>query len=178
MDIREATETDLERLLVVVRAAFGRDDEAVLVRELLRDPTAAPRLSLIASNGGRAVGHILFTALTLEGPAPRYGAAILAPLAVIPAAQSTRIGTRLIATGLARFGQRGIELVFVLGDPAFYGRHGFEPASPRGFEAPYAIAPEHADAWMVRVPAGWRAGDVSVRVRPADALARPELWHE
>ena len=31
-----------------------------------------------------------------------------------------------------------VELAFVLGDPAYYGRFGFEAATARGFDSPYA----------------------------------------
>ena len=46
-----------------IAAAFGREDEARLV-EALRDGSYA-RLSLVAEEGGRVVGHVLFSDLPL-----------------------------------------------------------------------------------------------------------------
>ena len=65
MHIQEASDSDLEDVLRVEREAFGSDEEAELVRDLLDDPTAAPLLSLIAREDDRAVGHILFTTARL-----------------------------------------------------------------------------------------------------------------
>jgi putative acetyltransferase len=62
MIIRETTNDDLDAVLAIVRSAFQSEEEAQLVSDLLGDPTAEPRLSLMASIDGRGVGHILFTA--------------------------------------------------------------------------------------------------------------------
>ena len=56
-------------MLAVERAAFGSEAEADLVRALLDDPTAEPRLSLLARDGVRPVGHVLFTSVRLGGRA-------------------------------------------------------------------------------------------------------------
>ena len=61
MHIREASSSDLEDVLLVERAAFGSDQEAELVTNLLGDPSANPVLSLLAFKDDRPVGHILFT---------------------------------------------------------------------------------------------------------------------
>ncbi len=177
MNIREATGTDLEDVLSVEREAFGEDDEAGLVRNLLDDPTALPLLSLVAFDGDRAVGHVLFTtAFLADDPAARV--AILAPLAVVPAAQKQGVGTRLVRSGLELISAWGVDLVFVLGDPRYYPRHGFEPARPLGFEAPYPIPEEDADAWMVQALKPGAIGSLQGKVVCADALDRPEYWRE
>ena len=77
MHIVEATSADTPAALDVERHAFGRDDEATLVAALLRDPTARPCLSLLAWDGGQAVGHALFTHASLTGadPVAPYGGA-------------------------------------------------------------------------------------------------------
>jgi putative acetyltransferase len=176
--VREASAADLEAVLAVERAAFGRDDEAELVRRLLSDPSARPLLSLVALVGRRPVGHILFTRASLVEPPRPVAAALLAPLAVMPDSQRRGVGASLIGEGLRRLGARGVELVFVLGYPEYYGRHGFRPAGRLGLDAPFPIAPEHADAWMVRAPGGGRIGTLSGRVECADALNDPACWRE
>ena len=178
MHIKEAEDTDLDGVLLVERAAFGGEEEAGLVADLLRDPTAKPLLSLLACEDDRPVGHVLFTAASLEKPQAPLSAAILAPLAVVPDAQKRGIGGKLIARGLKLLSESGVDLVFVLGHPEYYPRHGFRPAGPLGFEAPFPIPAKDADAWMVQalrpdVPAA--AGG---RVVCADAMNRPEYWRE
>ena len=156
IQIREASNAELDDVLSVERAAFGGEEEAELVRALLNDKSALPLLSLLAWDGNRAVGHILFTAARLSVPkesAPiNLSVSLLAPLAVIPEMQKQGIGAQLIKAGLQRLSQSGVDLVFVLGHPAYYPRHGFRPAGALGLDAPYPILEKNADAWMVQSP--------------------------
>ena len=176
MRIVEASAADLPDVLSVERLAFGGEVEAGLVADLLEDPTAQPLLSLLARADDRPVGHILFTAAGLEGAARPLRLAILAPLAVVPDAQRKGIGGRLIEHGIRLLGEAGVALVFVLGHPGYYPRHGFEPAGRHGLRAPYPVSPE--DAWMVRPITPNGLGRVQGRVVCADALDRPEYWRE
>ncbi len=172
--IRKATPQDLAAVLDVERRAFGGDDEADLVAALMGDRSARPVLSLLAFKGDAAVGHVLFTAVTVSGADPAPAAAILAPLAVVPEAQGRGIGTRLVERGLAELSRSGVALVFVLGHPGYYPRFGFEPAGRLGLQAPYPIAPENADAWMVRALREDVTGSARGQIACADTLARPE----
>ena len=61
--VRAETPEDLEAIREVHRRAFGQEDEARLV-DALRDGGYA-RLSLVAEEGGRVVGHVLFSGLPL-----------------------------------------------------------------------------------------------------------------
>lgn len=166
----------LTAALAVERAAFGGDEEAELVRDLLGDPSAEPSLSLVAYDGDAAVGHILFTSARVEGTPNGVKASILAPLAVVPAAQSQGVGGALIEEGVARLARDGVDLVFVLGHPSYYPRHGFVPAIPHGLVAPYPIEPEAA--WMVRELTLGVLGTTVGTVVCAETMMRPELWRE
>lgn len=176
--IRSTTDRDLPDIVSVVRAAFSGEIEAELTRSLLADPTAQPALSLLATNDGRAAGHILFTHVRLIGPQEPPKAAILAPLSVAPASQNQGIGGRLIEDGIKRLREAGTGLVFVLGHPSYYPRHGFEPAGSHGLTAPYPIAEKHADAWMVQALQPNIIGTCEGKVACADALQKPEYWQE
>ena len=127
MQIRKASRADLNDILFVERTAFGTEGEANLVRELLGDPSAQPALSLLAFKERRPAGHILFTRLRIPADIP-LSAAILAPLAVVPEFQKQGIGGELIEQGCRQLAGSGVELVFVLGYPAYYSRFGFQPA--------------------------------------------------
>lgn len=178
MYIRKASHLDLDEVLYVERLAFSNDKEAELVRGLLNDPSAQPVLSLLAFKGNRAVGHILFTAASLTETQRPVSIAILAPLAVVPDSQKQGIGGKLIKKGLGLLSEACIDLVFVLGHPEYYPRYGFEPAGQLGFEAPYPIADQHADAWMVQALRPDVIGSVNGKVICADALNKPEHWRE
>ncbi|MDJ0647319.1 MAG: N-acetyltransferase [Xenococcaceae cyanobacterium MO_188.B19] len=178
MYIREAKDSKLNQVLYVERLAFGQDEEAELVRELLIDPSAKPILSLLAFKEDVAVGHILFTTAHLENSENTTKIALLAPLAVIPDAQNQGIGGKLIKRGLETLSESGVDLVFVLGYPEYYSKHGFKPAGCLGFEASYPIASEHSDAWMVQALRPDVIGSVSGKVICADAINKPKYWQE
>lgn len=181
MIIRKSIESDLNDLLDVEAQAFG-DEEGPkiveLINGLLSDPTALPLLSLIAENDDQAIGHILFTNARIACLKKSISAAILAPLAVIPDAQRQGVGGQLIEEGLRLLSESGVELVFVLGHPEYYPRHGFKPAGAFGFEAPYPIPDKNANAWMVQELRPSVIDSVSGKVICADTLNQPEYWRE
>jgi predicted N-acetyltransferase YhbS len=178
MQVREAGPKDREAVWDVETRAFPTDAEARLVRDLEADPTAAPRISLMASDDGMDVGHVLLTKAVVEG-APGVPCLLLAPLAVIPEFQRRGVGTLLVREALGRARFRGTALVFVLGHPGYYPRAGFvNDAGASGFAAPYPIPPEHADAWRVAELAEGTLGRFRGGVRCADALMKPEYWLE
>ena len=178
MVIRETSDSDLNDVLAVEREAFGYDKEAELVRDLLADPSAKPSVSLPAFLDEQAVGHILFSAARLVGAANKVSISILAPLAIVPDAQKQGIGGKLIERGLSILAKSAVDLVFVLGHPDYYPRHGFHPAGKVGLEAPYPIPDEHADAWMVQALRPGLIGSIHGTVVCCDALNRPEHWRE
>jgi putative acetyltransferase len=178
MKIQYATDADLEDVLRVEREAFGYVKEANLVNDLLGDPSAQPLYSLLAYEGDKAVGHILFTAATIDGFTGDVSVSLLAPLAVIPEFQKQGVGGQLIKRGLELLADAGVDLVFVLGHPEYYPRYGFKPAGVLGLDAPYPIPEEHAGAWMVQALRPGVIGSVSGTVRCADMLDRPEHWRE
>lgn len=176
MRIVEAGPADMDAMVLVNRLAFADEEVVDLVRELYEDPTARPLLSLIAQEDSRPVGHVLFSTARVEGASRQVSASILAPLAVVPDSQRRGIGGRLIAEGISRLTAEGVELVFVLGHPGYYPRHGFEPAHPHGLVAPYPITPE--EAWMVRALQPGVLGEARGTIACADVMMKPELWRE
>jgi len=178
MKIRPARPEDHATVLAVEAAAFGRPDEATLVAALLDDTTARPFVSLLAELDGRPVGHVLFTAARVIGDDAVVPASLLAPLAVVPAAQRRGVGLALIDAGVEALAALDVGLVFVLGHIDYYPRAGFRPALPLGLRAPYAIDPAVADAWMVRETRPGLLGAVRGTVQCADALMHPALWRE
>lgn len=182
MLIRQTADSDRKDIFEVQSRAFGYDKEALLTTELLDDPTARPTLSLLAFDDNRAVGHILFTRVGLRDgdglEKTGVSASILAPLAVIPEFQGQGVGGRLTDRGLELLTEAGVDLVFVLGHPDYYPRHGFNPAGVHGLQAPYPIPEEHAGAWMAQELRPGIIGSFKGRVVCADALNRPEHWRE
>jgi putative acetyltransferase len=144
--IREEAASERAAVREVVTAAFGHAVEADLVDRLRADGDAA--ISLVAVEEGRILGHILFSPL-----AAPFRALALAPVSVRPERQRSGIGSALIRAGLARAQADGWQGVFVLGEPAFYRRFGFDPALAEGFRSPYSGPYLMALALAGRLPA-------------------------
>ncbi len=126
LTIRESTQGDHGRILAVIEAAFGQDDEARLVKAMWAEDAMA--LDLVAEEDGEIVGHCAFSLVTADPPLK--GAALgLAPLSVAPSRQKSGIGSALIDTGLDICKTRGASLMVVVGEPAYYARFGFRPGA-------------------------------------------------
>jgi len=181
VQIREAFDTDTPAILDVVLSAFGNEQgqEIVdLITGLLKDRSAQPVISLVATSNDRVIGHVLFTSTRVKQSLQIFSSAILAPLSVHSNYQNQGIGGQLIQGGLNRLKAMGVGLVFVLGHPGYYPKYGFVPAGTRGFEAPYPIPPEHADAWMVQELQPGMIGSVMGQVECAEKLNDPKHWQE
>ncbi len=134
--IRPETPADLAAIRAVNDAAFGGAQESALVDGLRADGDLV--LSLVAEAGGAIVGHVAFSRMQVERNGAAAPAVSLAPLSVRPDRQRNGIGTMLVRTALARLTERGESLVFVLGEPHYYGRFGFSAEPATGFVSPYA----------------------------------------
>ncbi len=131
MIIRAATLADHAAIREVLLAAFPGPDEAELVERLRADGDAA--IELVAELDGRVVGHILFS--PVQAP---FRALALAPVAVAPDEQRRGVGAALIEAGHALAREQGWKAIFVLGEPAYYRRFGYDAALAAGFSSPYA----------------------------------------
>ena len=141
MEIRTETGADLAAVGEVNRLAFGREAEARLVDDL-RDGGYA-RLSLVAEEEGRTVGHIMFSEAVIRTDGGEVGALALGPVGVIPERQGRGVGSALIREGLDRCVQEGHRIVVLLGHPGYYPRFGFSAERAGNLSSPYS-----GDAFM------------------------------
>ncbi|MGD1850455.1 MAG: GNAT family N-acetyltransferase [Cyanophyceae cyanobacterium] len=182
--IRSALLPDREAIAQVITAAFSREGAIIvdLVNDLIKDPTAQPVVSLVATlqenSGEEVVGYILFSNAWLEGGDRSESIAILAPLCVHPNYQKQGIGGQLIEDAVQRLTAAGVEIAFLLGYPSYYPRHQFSPAGKQGFEPTYPVPPKDASAWMLRELKPGAAESRSGKVICADALNAPQHWQE
>lgn len=146
LTIRPETKEDYLEIREVNVLAFEGEAEATLIEKLRLSDAYIPKLSLVAQENGRIVGHILFSRITIEDGDKSYPALALAPMAVRPEFQNQGIGSQLVIKGLEKCKELGYRLVIVLGHPEFYPRFGFEPARKHGIEPPQ---PWPDEAFMV-----------------------------
>ena len=117
-------------------AAFPTTAEADLVERLRKD--GDDRVSLLAEVDGEIIGHIMLSQMDVVVAGTRWDALGLGPVAVKPERQREGIGQALVEKSISAARVLGVQMLFVLGDPAYYGRFGFEARLAEPFASPYA----------------------------------------
>ena len=140
MRIRQEKPEDYEEVYELVREAFASAEHADgneqdLVAALRKGKAFIPELSLVAEEGGRLAGHILFTRARVG----EVEVLALAPLSVRPAFQRQGVGTALTEEGHRIARELGFPYSIVLGSENYYPRLGYREATGFGVEAPEGI---------------------------------------
>ena len=157
-------------------SAFPKGEGEVVAKlavDLLSENTTPPTISLIAEVDDSVVGHVAFSPVVIEHNEDCQ-AYILAPLAVQPDYQRRRIGSALVEYGVQQLAAMGVNIVFVYGDPAYYGGFGFDADAAHDYTAPYPL----------QYPLGWQAlvlNECAIEKAPVaidcvSALRDPQLW--
>ena len=145
VEIHAEQESDTEAIRRVQTAAFGDDGRvAGLVDALRAAPAPLPPLSFTASVDGQVAGQVMLSASRLDAPPRLVDVYVLSPLGVLPGLQRRGIGTQLIEHALAAAREVSVPLVFLEGNPAYYGSRGFERADVLGFRSPSLRIPPPA----------------------------------
>lgn len=114
-----STDADMSAICAVHERAFGRTSEPELTQRLITGSDTT--LDLCACIDRTIVGHGVLT--ELKGPEK---AMALAPLAVDPVWRDFQIGTEIVRRLIAMARHERWKSIFVLGEPAYYGRFGFK----------------------------------------------------
>ena len=148
----------------VIVAAFADEGERVARLWTEVEQSDALRASIIAEQEGRVVGHVGLSHAWLDARRELVDVWLLSPLSVLPAMRAQGIGTSLVAAAIGEARSRGTPLLFLEGSPAYYGRRGFERASPHGFAPASARTPDEA-FWVVRFVGheDWMTGQLIYR---------------
>jgi len=142
--IREEQAGDIEVIREINIIAFEQPEEANLVDELRQN--YSDLLSLVAEFDAKVVGHILFSAATIESNGEAVKGMGLAPMAVLPEYQNMGIGSKMVKEGVARLKETKCPFIIVLGYPRYYPKFGFTTASRYNIECEWEV-PD--DAFMV-----------------------------
>jgi putative acetyltransferase len=163
--VRNGRSDDHPQLAALYAAAFPNEHLLPLVDAMLISGDCLA--SLVAVEGDSVVGHGLLTGCSVPPNATRL--ALLGPLAVLPALQRRGIGTALVHEGLRQLAAAEVTRIFVLGDPAYYGRFGFAPE--REVEPALPVPPAWRTAWQSLSMPG--AGAI-----PPGTLSVPSPWRD
>ncbi len=169
LQIRDSVENDSNAIESLYPLAFPDEDLIPLVRELLRNEQTA--ISLVACLNSAVVGHAIFSQCHV--PESNTPAALLGPLVVNVSNQKQGIGSAVVRHGLRQLEHAGVIQVFVLGDPAYYQRLGFQKEVI--VKPPYVLPAAWDGAWQsqtLRETDSPGAGTLSV----PEPWRRPALW--
>ena len=176
MNIRVATDLDRGSIHSVHWSAFAeneRDLVSKLAVDLLSEKTTPPVISLVAESEGIVVGHAAFSPVTFDHDENLQGY-ILGPLGVKPDYQKRRIGSGLVASGMDRLSKLGVNILFVYGDPEYYGRFGFSVEAAKRYLPPYDL--EYPFGWQSITLNECSIKDSPIKVACVTSLCDPALW--
>jgi putative acetyltransferase len=145
LTVRPEAPDDSEAIRAVHLAAFPTPAEADLVARLHEDFDS--EISLVAEQGGEIVGHVMLSRMSVSGDGRAFRGLGLGPVAVMPGMQGGGVGSALVRASLAVAGALGEEVVFVLGEPDYYGRFGFSAEAAAPFDSPYS-GPNLMAQWL------------------------------
>ena len=149
---------------------------AKLAVDLISEQTEPETLSLVAeTDGGVLVGHVVFSPVRIDNHNEISGY-ILAPLGVSTEVQKQGVGSALIRQGLLQLTNKGVHLVFVYGDPAYYGRYGFDAGTAVNYQPKFEM--EYPFGWLALVlnSKGENGPNQPVTITCVPALQDPGLW--
>ncbi|MFZ7128614.1 MAG: GNAT family N-acetyltransferase [Desulfobacterales bacterium] len=174
--IRVATNLDRDDIRDVYLSAFPESESqlvATLAIDLLCEETNAGVIALVAEVGDGVAGHVAFSPVTADTNRIWLGY-ILSPLGVKPEYQKRGIGSRLIESGLERLSEKGVNVVFVYGDPKYYGKFGFRSEAAVKFLPPYEL--HYPFGWQAMVLREDCSNEQAFRISCVASLRDPALW--
>ncbi|MGR3741197.1 GNAT family N-acetyltransferase [Companilactobacillus sp. DQM5] len=124
----------------LVKSAFENaehsGDEYILIQNLRKETNYIPELDLVAVENKEIIGHVMLTPIKIG----TYKKGLcLAPLSVKSSFQKRGIGKELINYSENKALKLGYTAIHILGDPKFYGKFGYEPASKFNIRPSYSV---------------------------------------
>lgn len=142
IEIRNERPEEYRVVEELTREAFWNEHEPGCsehyLAHLLRDAEAfIPALDFVAIRDGVLVGNIMYSNAWVEDTAGvRRPVILFGPISVLPEAQGQGIGGALIRHSVDAARALGHRAVLIYGDPRYYSRFGFRPASAFGILTP------------------------------------------
>lgn len=133
--IRQEKPSEFQTIYDLVKVAFqtakvADGDEQDYVNKLRESGNYIAELALVAEENGSLVGHIMLTKTHVaKADGSKFLALLLAPLCVELNHRKRGVGSKLLRESLELAKKFGYDVVFVVGDPAYYGRFGFKPSA-------------------------------------------------
>lgn len=124
-------------------AHYTNGKEWLLVKKLRASEHFIPELSLIALYERQIIGHVLLSSIEITDASGRkHSSLALAPLSVLPEFQNKEVGSQLMLAAISSAKSTSFNSIILLGDPDYYSRFGFKPASQWSILPPFEVQDE------------------------------------
>jgi putative acetyltransferase len=150
--IRRVVPEDAATLRNVIARAFDAQPGVVDLEEALAKRSDSIGYAAVVDD--QVVGQVRLTRGWIDAEEELVEVLYLSPLSVAPEWQSRGIGRALVAHAVVETTRAGVPAIFLEGDPAYYGRLGWRPASELGVTPPSTRIPRPA-CQAVSLP-GWQ----------------------
>lgn len=144
--IENVMQKDYEKIKEVEKRAFSNvehsgGDEHNLVERLRKEMQYHPEFEIVAKTlDGEIIGHAMLSEIKIIQDDGEVTIALaLAPIAVLPEYQSNGIGSRMIDYLQEEAKAANYVAISIAGDPNYYCRFGYVPASEFGIRAGFDI---------------------------------------
>ena len=140
ISIRLEEEADYRPVESLTREAFWNlykpgCNEHLLVHKIRKVPAFVKELSLVACDGDKIVGNIIYSkAKVINGENKEFEVLCIGPIGVLPAYQKQGIGSLLMNHSLEKAKQLGYKAIIIFGNPDYYHRFGFKDAREYGIQ--------------------------------------------
>ncbi len=139
MVIEIESEKDYSEIYSLVKLAFqtaehADGDEHDYVTELRKSDRYIPELAFIAKQGDEIIGHIMITKTIVSSENENWVALLLSPVCVKLEFRKNGIGAALIQHSLKVAFKLGFKAVFLVGEPNYYGKFGFQSIANFGIK--------------------------------------------
>jgi predicted N-acetyltransferase YhbS len=131
LKVRQEKPSDFQDIYDLVKVGFqtaevSNGNEQDYVIKLRASGNYIPELALVAEESGKLIGYIMLTKTYVSRSNSKFEALLLAPLCIALEQRNLGIGSKLVVEGLKLTKNLGYTTVFVVGNPLFYSRFGFQ----------------------------------------------------
>ena len=151
MIIRQEKKEEFKEIYDLVKLAFetanvSNGQEQEFVNQIRAEGNYIPKLALVAEEDGRIIGHVMLSRTFVKEGAKRHTVLLLAPLSVKLEHRNRGVGGALVRESLRIAKDMGYKAVFLVGNPAYYHRFGFQSAASFGIRHMMGVPDEYVMA--------------------------------
>jgi len=150
-----------------------------LVDDLISKTDDKDLIGFVSEQESTLSGSVFFSRVRLIGQggdsSSQAGKAfLLSPMAVATSMQSQGVGQKLIRFGLDNLKDAGVSSVFTYGDPAYYGKFGFQSVDRAIVIPPYRLT--QPEGWLAKSLGPKQEFQEEVRMKCVSAFDKEVYW--